>query len=66
MNQIILIMSKCKYYVTVLKKVSFSKILFKKEYNKACSVLRGTDLRKLKLWVTLFLNKNPHLQLEVF
>ena len=42
-------MSKCKYYVTVLKKVSFSETLFQKEYNKACSVNLNSWIKRKAL-----------------
>jgi len=55
-------MSSYKYYITVLKKVSFDEELFQREYEKACSVLLGGELIRLKRWRRVFVTTNPHLE----
>ena len=55
-------MSSYKYYITVLKKVSFDEELFQKEYEKACSVLLGGELIRLKSWRRMYVTRNPHLE----
>ena len=55
-------MSTYKYYITVLKKVSFDEELFQKEYEKACSVLLGGELIRLKRWRRMYVTRNPHLE----
>ncbi|MFQ3350666.1 MAG: hypothetical protein ACI87X_001466 [Candidatus Arcticimaribacter sp.] len=55
-------MSSYKYYITVLKKVSFDEELFQKEYEKACSVLLGGELSRLKRWRRMYVTRNPNLE----
>tara|TARA_B110000503_G_C7111890_1_gene398503 strand:+ start:171 stop:344 length:174 start_codon:yes stop_codon:yes gene_type:complete len=55
-------MSSYNYYITVLKKVSFDEELFQKEYEKACSVLLGGELIRLKRWRRMYVTRNPHLE----
>ena len=50
-----------KYTKKVLKKVTFSFILFKKELNKASKVLLPHEYEELKIWVENYINKYPHL-----
>ena len=46
-------MSPLNFYKTVLKKVSFSKTLFAKEYNKAMQELSQEDKLVLMHWVAI-------------
>ena len=46
-------MSPLNFYKTVLKKVSFSKTLFSKEYNKAMQELSQEDRLVLMHWVAI-------------
>jgi len=41
------------YYKTVLKKVSFDKYLFYKEYHKAIRDLNALEIRNLNNWIRL-------------
>lgn len=50
-----------KYTKKVLKKVSFSIVLFKKELQKASKVLLPHEYEELKIWVEIFISKRPHL-----
>tara|TARA_B100000530_G_scaffold7334_1_gene6100 strand:+ start:827 stop:1009 length:183 start_codon:yes stop_codon:yes gene_type:complete len=50
-----------KYTKNVLKKVTFSFALFKKELEKASEVLLPHEYDELKIWVENYINKHPHL-----
>ena len=50
-----------KYTKKVLKKVTFSFTLFKKELNKASKVLLPHEYEEFKNWVENYINKYPHL-----
>lgn len=43
-------MNQLEFYKTVLRKVSFDKTLFRKEYIKALAYLNATDKVKLMWW----------------
>ena len=45
-----MIMKRYEFYQTVLRKVSFDKALFRKEYVKALSDLSASDKIKLMWW----------------
>jgi len=45
-----MIMKRLDFYKTVLRKVSFDKALFRKEYVKALSDLSASDKLKLMWW----------------
>ena len=49
------------YTKNVLKKVTFSFHLFKKELKKASLVLLPHEYDELKIWVEKYINKHPHL-----
>ena len=49
------------YTKSVLIKVSFSVILFKKELKKASKVLLPHEYNELKLWVENHVTRHPHL-----
>ena len=50
-----------KYTKNVLKQVTFSFALFKKELDKASEVLLPHEYDELKIWVENYINKHPHL-----
>ena len=50
-----------KYTKKVLKKVTFSFILFKKELKKASGVLLPHEYEELKIWVESYIIRYPHL-----
>ena len=50
-----------KYTKKVLKKVTFSFTLFKKELNKASKVLLPHEYEELKIWVDALVKQNPQL-----
>ena len=50
-----------KYTKKILKKVTFSFHLFKKELKKASLVLLPHEYEELKIWVENYINKHPHL-----
>ena len=50
-----------KYTKKILKKVTFSFHLFKKELKKASLVLLPHEDEELKIWVENYINKHPHL-----
>lgn len=50
-----------KYTKKVLKKVTFSFALFKKELQKASEVLLPHEYEELKIWVDSYIHKHPHL-----
>lgn len=50
-----------EYTKTVLAKVSFDVILFKKELEKAAKRLLPYELEELKVWLQSFTTQNPEL-----
>ena len=50
-----------KYTKKVLKKVTFSFTLFKKELKKASEVLLPHEYEELKIWVDNYTIRYPHL-----
>ena len=49
------------YTKKILKKVSFSYSLFKKELEKASKILQPHEYIELKLWVEKYITRHPHL-----
>ena len=50
-----------KYTKKVLKKVTFSFTLFKKELEKASEVLLPHEFEELKIWAEIYIIRYPHL-----
>tara|TARA_B100000965_G_scaffold357985_1_gene337087 strand:- start:312 stop:494 length:183 start_codon:yes stop_codon:yes gene_type:complete len=50
-----------KYTKKVLKKVTFSFALFKRELKKASEVLLPHEYEELKIWVESYIIRYPHL-----
>lgn len=50
-----------EYTKTILSKVSFDVILFKKELDKAAKRLLPYELDELKVWLHSFTSQNPEL-----
>ncbi|SFU55307.1 hypothetical protein SAMN05216480_10718 [Pustulibacterium marinum] len=50
-----------EYTKTVLSKVSFDAVLFKRELEKAAKRLLPYEIEELRLWLKSFTNQNPEL-----
>ena len=59
-------MSPLNFYKTVLKKVSFSKMLFAKEYNKAVQELSQEDRHVLMHWAAIHFDQMDCLLAEQY
>jgi len=49
------------YTKKILKKVSFSFSLFKRELEKAAQILQPHEYKELELWVERYITRHPHL-----
>ena len=52
--------TQLEFYKTILKKVSFDKMLFEKEFNKAIIDLSYKDSIELRRWKKRFIFKKTH------
>ena len=55
--------TQLEFYKTILEKVSFDKVLFEKEFNKALIGLSYKDSNELKRWKKRFLFSKSYVNL---